>query len=312
MKAAILGAGAMGSLFASHIASAGLSVYLIDGWQPQVEAIRKDGIQGVWGEEPVQVRVPIVYPAEAKEPVDLLIVFVKSMQLEASLAAVSTILHEGTTVLCLMNGAGHERVLRKHVPEENLVLGVTMWTSGLDGPGHFHSGAKGSIDLQEFKPTEEGRRRAMEVCDFLNRAGLSAEYSENVRQAIWRKLCVNSTMNSLSALLEQPVGALLTNTALEPVIDDILQECVEASKLQHAEIDFQETKEFLVKSGLSPSIAHHFPSMYQDLVEHHRPTEVDSICGAVVHVLGEAGRRAPTCELLVRLIHAKEGFLLNK
>ena len=50
MKIAIVGCGAMGSVYAGLFASAGHEVWAIDRWHEHVEAMRKNGLrlEGIW------------------------------------------------------------------------------------------------------------------------------------------------------------------------------------------------------------------------------------------------------------------------
>ena len=44
MRIAIVGTGAMGSLFASHLADTDAEVWAFDVWREHIEAIRRDGL----------------------------------------------------------------------------------------------------------------------------------------------------------------------------------------------------------------------------------------------------------------------------
>ena len=47
MKIAVIGAGAMGSIYAGLLAAAGNEVWVVDIWQAHIDAIRKHGLRTV-------------------------------------------------------------------------------------------------------------------------------------------------------------------------------------------------------------------------------------------------------------------------
>ena len=79
MKVAILGSGAMGSLFGGMLAEGGCDVTLIDIWKEHVDAVNTFGlsIEGVSGDRVVWSLRGVTDPAEAGKA-DLVIVFVKA------------------------------------------------------------------------------------------------------------------------------------------------------------------------------------------------------------------------------------------
>ena len=91
------------------------------------------------------------------------------MQLAGMLEALEHFLNKNTKVLCLLNGIGHEDIIKKYVPYENILLGNTMWTAGLEGPGKVKLFGNGSIDLQNLGAQSEQAVEA--VIKVLNNAG---------------------------------------------------------------------------------------------------------------------------------------------
>ncbi|MBA1395343.1 2-dehydropantoate 2-reductase, partial [Lactobacillus sp. XV13L] len=81
---------------------------------------------------------------------DLIIAFTKSNQLDKAFPKVRPLISPQTYVLCLLNGIGHEDILEKYVPVERLILGITMWTAGLTGPGQVTLIGSGNVELQNF------------------------------------------------------------------------------------------------------------------------------------------------------------------
>ncbi|WP_316444989.1 2-dehydropantoate 2-reductase N-terminal domain-containing protein, partial [Escherichia coli] len=119
---------------------------------------------------------------------------------EAMLTSIKNILGPNTKVLCLLNRLGHEETVAKYVNKKNIFMGVTLWTAGLVGPGHVTLTGDGSLEVQNIDSSMTDE--AKEICDVLSEACLKAHYSENVVFSIWRKACVNGTLNSCCTLLD--------------------------------------------------------------------------------------------------------------
>ena len=56
-----------------------------------------------------------------------------------------------TKIVCILNGLGHVETLKDYVKEENILIGVTVWTSGLGGPGILEAHGTGKIELKQVK-----------------------------------------------------------------------------------------------------------------------------------------------------------------
>lgn len=309
MKIIMLGVGGMGTRFGYALQKAGNDVTLIDGWKPNVEAIRQNGISANLDGVEVSAKLPIYYPNESdqiKDPADLIIVFTKSYQLEEYFDQIKSLLTPQTYVLCLMNGMGHEKILERYVDQNLLLIGVTMFTAGYDKPGHAQLFGDGNVEIQNLGP--QGEAFAKKVIDVFNDAGLKSVYSNSARYSIWRKACVNGTLNSLCSLLECNMGELGKTKEATTYLKDIIAEFAAVARHEGTDLDEDEVFHHIDETFYG-NIANHYPSMYQDLVNHHRLTEIDFINGAVWRKGEKYGIPTPECRLLTQLIHSKEQLI---
>ena len=288
MKITIAGAGAMGSRFGLMLHNAGHEVVLVDGWKDHVEAIQKEGLKANFNGEEVVVKLPALLQSEVTESAtsDLIILFTKAMQLEKMLSDLKSVIHEKTKVLCLLNGIGHEEVIEKFVPKENIFIGNTMWTAGMEGPGRVKLFGSGTVALKNLVDTDDAKEGALEIVEVLNSAGLNANYSENILYAIYKKACVNGTMNGLCTILLSNMYEFGSTTDAHMIVEYIESNCYNCKTI-----------------GL------HYPSMYQDLNKNNRLTEIDYINGAVVRKGKKYGIPTPYCAFLTALVHCKEQIL---
>lgn len=305
MKIAIAGSGAMGSRFGFQLYEAGNDVILIDKWKEHVNKIRENGLKVERDFKEMSVNIPIYYPNEVTEKVDVIFIFTKSMGLEEMLQDIKPIIGTHTKVVSLLNGVGHESVLEKYVALKNIIQGVTILTSSLQAPGHVSYQGKGSTELQNFMPGEiEATKKIVNV---IHEAGLNGVYSEKVKYSIWRKACVNGAMNAICALLEANLAEVGNTDQSQSIIEMIVEEFVMIANKKGVALKKNEMVNYILESV--NNVGHHYPSMYQDLVSNRRYTEIDYLNGAVAKMAEDNGENAPYNQLITQLIHAKEQIL---
>ncbi|WP_028125620.1 2-dehydropantoate 2-reductase [Eremococcus coleocola] len=302
----IAGSGAMGCRFGAQLHEAGQEVILLDNWDDHINTIKENGLK-ISGDDERIVPMTIMKPQEANRVGDLIILFTKAMQLPAMLESIQGIMDSHTKVLCLLNGLGHEEVIKQYVPERSIIMGVTVWTAQLVGPGHVKLASTGSINIQSIDANEA--EMGHKVAEILNEAKLNAIYDQDVIPSIWRKACVNGTMNSLCALLNCTIGQLFATEPGLQLVHEIIHEFVQVGQAEGVKLDEEAVTDYVMKTSVTA--AHHYPSMHQDLVQNHRYTEIDFINGAVTRIGDKHDIETPRCDVITQLIHTKEKILIE-
>ncbi|ABX14411.1 ketopantoate reductase family protein [Burkholderia multivorans] len=310
MRIAILGAGAMGSLFGGLLAESGEDVTLIDVNDAHLDAIRRDGlrIDDDRGERHIttlQALRPEAANASADTPSDLLIVFTKSLHTRVALDGVRALLTPHTHVLTLQNGLGNVETLNAFVPLERILVGVTTWPADLAGPAHVLSHGAGTIRMM----TADGAASpfAAAVADALSRAGLACTLDADVWAAIWEKVAFNAALNTLCAVTRRTVDQLGEHHDGPRLAHAIVAETAAVARAKGIAVD---------AARIARNVEHairehrgHRPSMLQDVLAGRR-TEIDAIGGKVVAAAREVGLAVPHTETmlsLVRVIDAQAG-----
>ena len=114
MKIAIVGTGAMGSVYAGVLGRAGHEVWAIDTWQQHIDAIAGSGLAGGGSQRRLRRRGLHVgrVPADAGS-CDVWVIATKAADVDAAAAAVAPLLRPGDMVMAFQNGLGAgERVPR--------------------------------------------------------------------------------------------------------------------------------------------------------------------------------------------------------
>ena len=309
MKIVIAGAGAMGSTYASMLSKKN-EVVLLDMWQDNIDEINRIGVNlnNLGNEEVYDIKA--YKPKEYKGEADLLIVFTKSMQLPQMLDSVKHLLGENTHVLCLLNGLGHIDTLKKYVKEDKIIMGVTVLTAGMHGPGKFSVSSYGMTEIQNI--SKEGEKFAREFAENLDSCGLPCVYSEDIMYSIWRKACINGTMNSVCTILDCNMNDLSKVKNIKSMIKGIISEFSDVAKKEGVKIDKKKMTDFVMWYTTDEFQGRfHYPSMHQDLIQNHRKTEIDYLNGYVSRKGKEYGINTPYCDTVTIIIHGRENMLVK-
>lgn len=304
MKIAIAGSGALGSGFGAMLYRQGNDVTLIDGWEPQATAVKHEGLHIDINGEDYHLNIPMYQDTEIPSDLqfDIVFLFTKAMQLESMLTHIQPHIHDTTIMVCTMNGIKHEDRIVNYVDKSRIVRGVTTWTAGLESPGHTHLMGSGPVEIGSLVP--EGQNNVEVIYNLLEQAKLNPHKSEDLQQSIWKKICVNGTANALCTILECRLSTLNESEYSRKLVYDITKEIVEVATVDDVHLNADEVYHYLI--DLNDKVGPHFPSMYQDLINNNRRTEIDYINGAVARLGSEHHIDAPINQFVANMVHAKE------
>ena len=304
MKIAIAGSGALGSGFGAMLYRQGNDVTLIDGWEPQATAVKHEGLHIDINGEDYHLNIPMYQDTKIPSDLqfDIVFLFTKAMQLESMLTHIQPHIHDTTIMVCTMNGLKHEDRIVNYVDKSRIVRGVTTWTAGLESPGHTHLMGSGPVEIGSLLP--EGQNNVEVIYNLLEQAKLNPHKSEDLQQSIWKKICVNGTANALCTILECRLSTLNESEYARKLVYDITKEIVEVATVDDVHLNADEVYHYLI--DLNDKVGPHFPSMYQDLINNNRRTEIDYINGAVARLGSEHHIDAPINQFVANMVHAKE------
>ncbi len=300
MKIAVVGAGAMGSIFGARFHQAGHETVLVDVVQPLVDTINADGVTVVRGDDETVTRVPATTDPAAVGPVDIVVFFTKCYHTSSAAEGARPLVGPDTVVASLQNGWGNGDVLAAAYPPGQVVLGVTYNSGLLQAPGRVLHPAEQPTLVGSFSDGGDGAARLAEA---LESAGLAATVASPVRPEIWKKLILNAASLPASALTGMTAGALGTSDDMLDLVSETTREAVAVAQALGYDIDFDERIGTIL--GLVEKAGPTKASMLQD-VEAGRRTEIDVINGAVVRAADEVGVAVPINRALMQLIKGWE------
>jgi 2-dehydropantoate 2-reductase len=301
VKIAIVGAGAMGSMYGGYLSNGGNEVYLIDIWAEHVNKINKDGLIIQKGDQEILAYPKAVTKAEDVGIVDLAVIFVKSIHTGSAVESNMALFGDDTMVLSLQNGYGNIEKIEKYAKPENVIAGTSGHGATMIGPGCIKHAGSGVSHIGLAKGKRD--KRIEEVASIFEKSGFEMEINENVMELIWAKIFINVGINALTAILKIKNGQLLDYEESKVMMKDAVTEAVNVAKAAGMEFDADETIEKVYV--LAEKTGENKSSMFQD-VSRGRKTEIDTINGAIVSEGIKYGIETPINSMLTNMIKVIE------
>jgi 2-dehydropantoate 2-reductase len=302
MKIAVVGAGAMGSVYAGLLASAGNEVWAIDTWREHIDAIRSRGlrVEGASGDR--TVRLDATTDASEPGPCDLVIIATKADGVASAAASIGPLLGDDTLVLTIQNGLGAAERICRHLPPDNVLLGVAGgFGASIRGPGHAHHNGMELIRLGELGGgiTERLER----IGGVWRDAGFNVRCFDDINQLVWEKFVCNVTYSGSCTVFECTIAGVQGNEHAWQVASNCAAEAYAAGVAKGVRFSFDDPVAHVREFGRK--IPHSRPSMLQDYLA-KRHSEIDAINGMVPVVAREVGTAAPYNEVVTAIVKAKE------
>ena len=303
MKIAVVGTGAMGSVYAARFGKAGHEVWAIDVWQDHLDAIERDGltVSGASGSYVVEHLHTGRAPADAGT-CDVWIVATKAADVETVAAAIAPLLQPDSIVMAFQNGLGSGERLARHLPAEHVVVGIAEgFGSSIPEPGHVHHEGMRLIRIGEFQGGLTARVRELEAT--WRAAGFNVRAFDDVRLMIWEKFLCNVTLSAPCAAFDVTVGELMSDSDAWVVALGCMLEAYRVAVASGIEFDFDDPVEYV--TTFAATIPNASPSLRLDHLARRR-SEIDVINGQVVDLSRELGLDAPYNETLCALLRRRE------
>jgi 2-dehydropantoate 2-reductase len=303
MRIAVVGAGAMGSIFGTALVRGGDEVTLVDVAEPLVDKINADGVTVVRGDDRSTSRVPATSDPDSVGVVDAVIFFVKCYHTAAAAELARPLVGPDTVVASLQNGWGNGDVLAAAFPSEQVVVGVTYNSGLIVEPGVVMHPADQPTFVGAF--VDGDTAGAERLAEALGRAGLATTVTSPVRPEIWKKLILNAATLPPAALTGMNAGALEAHEHIRELVAEGAREATAVAQALGYPIDAEERIEtilaLLKRAGPTKG------SMLQDF-EAGRRTEIDVINGAVVKAADQQGVAVPLNRAFVALVKGWESM----
>ena len=295
MRVCIVGCGAVGSLFAAHLATlADVEVWAYDVVPEHVAAINRDGLR-LTGRADILARLQArTDPAEIPA-CEFGIVATKSMFTAPAIAATAPLFADGA-VCSVQNGVGNEELIAERVAR--VIRGTTFPAGHVVAPGVVEMDTGGDTWIGPFEERPAAMAEVERLAEALTRSGMSTKALADARGAQWTKLIFNAASNPLGALTGLTHGRLCEQPGCRRLISGLIAEGSAVATALGITLDSD--PEALIEHAAKVAYDHR-ASMLQDVIA-RRNTEIEALNGGIVRFGRDTGVPTPLNEAIVALI----------
>lgn len=282
----ILGAGAIGSLFACKLQHAGIPTCLIDrkGESQAITLVTPDGEQ--------QLNIPRCTLAELPDKgIHNLLITTKAHQAVTAWMQAKPCLADAAAVVLMHNGMGIAEQIQARDPAAALFLGTTTEAAHFGARGELVHVGRGDSYIGGMGMTEAPAW----FSDLVN-SDQRFSWEPDIQASLWRKLIVNCAINPLTAVHGCRNGDLASHRNLRAEVKTLCQELAEITVARGYPEFAAEVSDFVFAVARSTATNH--SSMMLD-VQAGRPTEIEYING---YLVGEALRLGVPCPVNKQLL----------
>jgi 2-dehydropantoate 2-reductase len=284
MKHAILGAGAIGGLLGTAVASFDEEVIMI---------VKPDKLAGYPGTLSLErpsgtITAPARAVAKLTETVDVLWIATKTYHLESALPAIAA---EPTMVVPLLNGVDHLAVLRQRFGHDPVVPGTIAVEAERTAPGKFVQRTPVRLGV-----AASGEPLLKQTVARMEELGFTCRFVENEQTLLWSKLCFLAPFALATSASGKNNGEIQADPEWKGKLYASVAEAAAVANASGAEIDPE--KLLPVFEG-SPATMR--SSMAKDLAA-GRKLELDAIAGPILRGGAQHGIAVPVTQALVEKI----------
>lgn len=310
MKIAMVGCGAAGSCFAGYLRKGGADLTLIDRYQAHMDKIRDEGLEFViYPDTHYHLDgFKTAYNADNVGIMDVVIFVTKATQLDAAVESAMPCIGPDTVVLSLINGLGNDDILMNHLPKNRILCGSGALGTALDGPGCcISTEVKGT--LVHFGPLEMDpviEKAGKYLAEVFTAGGCLAEFNEDDRHNVWKKVIINCTVNTVCAVTRLKIYEVAQDPFGMEMFKGVVREACAIATAKGVPFDADEFTNTHLKNFID-NMGDYYPSMAQDMLINHRQTEVDVLNGKISEYGRQYNIATPYNDVLTVLVKAIQG-----
>lgn len=319
MRAAIYGAGSLGTILGAFITKNGGQIDLINRNKAHVAALKEKGAT-VIGTMNFNQAVNAMTIDEMSGKYDIIFLLTKQQNNREVVTMLKDFMEDDGVIVTLQNGIPEIEI--GEVVGEDRVLGCTVaWGATMQEPGVCElTSAPDHLTFSLGSLSQKPNPKMGEVKALLEKMG-PVEIDQNFIGSRWSKLLINASFSGMSAVCGTTFGEAAKEKGSRKVIQAIIKECIEVCNKAGIKIepiqgkdvvkllDFNGSVKKMVSFAIIPiAIKKHAllkASMLQDL-EKGKKCEVDAINGVVCACGRKLGFPTPMNDKVVEILHRVE------
>lgn len=293
MNIVIIGAGGVGGYFGAKLALAGYHTTFIARGQT-LKQIKQNGLQvkSILGDFHVYPDATDDY--EVIKEADLILLCVKSWQIEAIAQQIKPFLPSNATVLPLQNGADNADRLTAILPPAQIMAGLCRIVSKIESPGVIdHFGYEPEIVFGEINNKPSLRLESMKVA--FDKAGFKNRASDNIQRDIWLKFLFIASISAMGALTRSVLGIMREDPFIRRKLQDTAAEIVSVGNGLGVDINDKDIEAcFTIIDQIDYDTT---MSLQRDMME-EKPSELENFNGYIVHQGDKLGIETPVNDFI--------------
>lgn len=306
-KVLVMGLGALGSIYAALMKSAGHEVHGVGLSTEHIEAASAHGLRvsGASGDRTVRLDSVSTTTEKLGNDFDLIIIATKAYDVEQAAFDTLPMIGPDTIVQSIQNGVGSMDLIAPHLPQSQLCLGVVGgFGASVPEPGHAHHNG---MALIRFSPYSDLPMTEVDkAVEIWRSAGFDATSLVDPSRVIWEKLIMNVAFSGPGVLNKLTIGEMMSDENAWQVSRACLEEAFTVAKALKIPIEITDPVHHV--RNLAGNIPDAKPSMLLDALRGSRG-EIDVINGSVVSHGVEVGVPTPVNSTVVNLVKAWETTL---
>lgn len=203
MRALVIGAGSVGGYFGGRLTAAGRDVTFLV--RPRRAAQLAGALTIVSKGQESRVPAKVITTGQAAGKFDVILLAVKSYQLNAAIEDFNSYVTQGSVILPVLNGMKHVDILRARFGSPHVIGGIARIASSLDEQGRILDHAD-FHDLAYGEWSRERSPRILAIDQFMTGAGFEARLSADIERDMWEKWAMLASLAAITCLMDGSVG----------------------------------------------------------------------------------------------------------
>ncbi len=297
MKITIYGAGAVGCTIGAQLYGCDNAEVTLVARGEHYRVMQENSLQFINRDGERNLRLACTDDPSALPPQDCVIISVKAYSIAEIAPAINRLFHDDTVVIPICNGVpwwfllgddlllknrrldslDPDGIIERNIPLERVIGGLLYTTATLVKPGVVSNFEGPKFIIGE--PSGGISDRLQEIGNVLESAGFIRPVTEDMRAAIWKKLCWNIAFNTLAVITGKTSGEMTADKEIRSLAVSIMQEMEGLAEILgiNMQLDIEKHVQIAQVAGSFK------PSMLQDY-ERGKPMEIDAIIGSVCEI----------------------------
>ncbi len=302
-RIAIVGPGAIGSLFAALMARSGCDVFLLDRQQQRATQRANTAISVHEQRATWHANVKSSTRASDFKNSDAVFICTKAYDTVSAVKSIAPLVGSETIVVSLQNGIGNAEHIET-IAAKHCICASTAMGALLDETENVHWTGHGITQLAPFEDTEPCDAEC--IGKILTAAQCECHLQDNAQAMLWEKLIINAAINPVTAIHGISNGELLQHPEARKQAFATACEAKRVATALGITLSYEDPTAAVIE--VCTKTARNRSSMLQD-IEHGRPTEIEAITGAIITEANRLHIPIPMNEKLYSMIQTQQGVV---